>query len=214
MEMYLAGVSLRRVEAITEALWGTRVSPGTLSTLNQKLYSQIETWRNRPIEGEHPYLYLDGPLSGRPYLYLDGIVLKRSRAGEVRNVSLLLAVAVKADGYRESLGSLEEARATSRPAGSTTAATAAIPCKRASGPPSRQVRFSPASMPSSSSSFRSRSASLGALNPEFQSAQKLRQGAGPGGRGFIVRPGLTILRRSASKDLAEGTGEVRQGVEA
>jgi putative transposase len=35
MEMYLAGVSVRRVEDITEALWGTRVSPGTVSSLNQ-----------------------------------------------------------------------------------------------------------------------------------------------------------------------------------
>ncbi len=58
-------MSLRRVEAITEALWGTRVSPSRLSTLDEKLYSRIETWRNRSIEGEHPYLYLDGPLSGR-----------------------------------------------------------------------------------------------------------------------------------------------------
>ncbi len=65
MEMYLAGVSLRRVEDITEALWGTRVSPSRVSTLNKKLYSQIETRRNRSIEGEHPYLYQDGPLSGR-----------------------------------------------------------------------------------------------------------------------------------------------------
>ncbi len=72
MEMYLAGVSLRRVEDITEALWGTRVSPSTLSNLNEKLYSQIETWRNRSIEGEHPYLYLDG------------IVLKRSWGPEAQ----------------------------------------------------------------------------------------------------------------------------------
>jgi transposase-like protein len=38
IEMYLAGVSVRRVEDITEALWGTRVSPGTVSKLNQKIY--------------------------------------------------------------------------------------------------------------------------------------------------------------------------------
>ena len=68
IEMYLAGVSVRRVEDITEALWGTRVSAGTVSNLNQKIYGQIEAWRNQPIEGEHPYLYLDG------------IVLKRSSA--------------------------------------------------------------------------------------------------------------------------------------
>jgi transposase-like protein len=56
VEMYLAGVSVRRVEDITEALWGTRVSPGTVSNLNKKIYAQIESWRNRPIEGAHPYL--------------------------------------------------------------------------------------------------------------------------------------------------------------
>lgn len=36
IEMYLAGVSIRRVEDITEALWGTKVSPGTISNLNKK----------------------------------------------------------------------------------------------------------------------------------------------------------------------------------
>src|ERR1700693_1694784 len=60
VEMYLAGVSVRRVEDITEALWGTRVSPSTVSELNQKIYAQIETWRNRPIEGNDPYVFLDG----------------------------------------------------------------------------------------------------------------------------------------------------------
>jgi transposase-like protein len=98
VEMYLAGVSVRRVEDITEALWGTRVSPSTVSRLNQKIYEQIETWRNKPIEGSHPYLYLDG------------IVLKRTWAGEVRNVSLLVAISVNAEGYREMLGIVEGAK--------------------------------------------------------------------------------------------------------
>ena len=57
IEMYLAGVSVRRVEDITEALWGTRVSPSTVAELNQKIYAQIEAWRNRPIAGAHPYVY-------------------------------------------------------------------------------------------------------------------------------------------------------------
>lgn len=60
IEMYLAGVSVRRVEDITEALWGTKVSPGTISNLNKKVYKSIEQWRNRPIEGTYPYVYLDG----------------------------------------------------------------------------------------------------------------------------------------------------------
>ncbi len=98
IEMYLAGVSVRRVEDITEALWGTRGSPGTVSNLNKKIYAQIEAWRDRPIEGKHPYIYLDG------------IVLKRSWAGEVRNVSLLVAIGVNADGYREILGICEGAK--------------------------------------------------------------------------------------------------------
>jgi putative transposase len=51
---------VRRVEDITEALWGTRVSPSTVSDLNKKIYGTIEAWRNRPIEGDHPYVYLDG----------------------------------------------------------------------------------------------------------------------------------------------------------
>lgn len=95
IEMYLAGVSVRRVEDITEALWGTRVSSGTVSKLNQKVYKHIEAWRNRPIEDEYPYVYLDG------------VVLKRSWAGEVRNVSVLVAIGVGADGYRRILGVAE-----------------------------------------------------------------------------------------------------------
>jgi transposase-like protein len=98
IEMYLAGVSVRRVEDITEALWGTRVSPGTVSNLNKKIYAKIEAWRHRPIEGDHPYLYLDG------------IVMKRTWAGEVRNVSLLVASAVNAEGFREILGICEGAK--------------------------------------------------------------------------------------------------------
>jgi putative transposase len=95
VEMYLAGVSVRRVEDITEALWGTRVSSGTVSRLNQKIYAHIEAWRNRTIEGEFPYLFLDG------------VVLKRSWAGEIRNVSVLVAIGVGADGHRQILGVAE-----------------------------------------------------------------------------------------------------------
>jgi putative transposase len=42
LEMYLTGVSVRRVEGITEALWGTKVSPGTINNLNKKVYEKIE----------------------------------------------------------------------------------------------------------------------------------------------------------------------------
>lgn len=51
--MYLAGVSERRVEDITEAIWGTKVFPGTISNLNKKAYEHIEAWRNRPLNGRN-----------------------------------------------------------------------------------------------------------------------------------------------------------------
>mgnify|MGYP000298450336 CR=1 FL=1 len=92
IEMYLAGVSVRRVEDITEALWGAKVSPSTVSDLNQKIYGKIEEWRMRPINEEHPYVFVDG------------VYLKRSWGGEVQNVSVLVAVGVNQDGYREILG--------------------------------------------------------------------------------------------------------------
>jgi len=98
IEMYLAGVSVRRVEDITQALWGTRVSPGTVSNLNKKIYERIEQWRNRPIEGNFPYVYLDG------------IVLKRTWADQVRNISVLVAIGVDAEGYRRVLGVCEGAK--------------------------------------------------------------------------------------------------------
>jgi len=60
IEMYLAGVSVRRVEGITEALRGTKVSAGTVSNLNKKVYGHIETWRNRPLQGKYPYVYVAG----------------------------------------------------------------------------------------------------------------------------------------------------------
>ncbi len=95
VEMYLAGVSVRRVEDITEALWGSRVSAGTVSELNQKVYGHIDAWRQRPLRGSYPYVYLDG------------IYLKRNWGGEYENVAILLALGVDEDGYREVLGASE-----------------------------------------------------------------------------------------------------------
>ncbi len=93
IEMYLAGVSVRRVEDITEALWGSKVSPATISELNKKAYVHIEEWRNRPLKGnKYPYV---------------GIYLRRNWGGEYENVSILVAIAVNEEGYREVLGAAE-----------------------------------------------------------------------------------------------------------
>lgn len=98
IEMYLAGVSVRRVEDVTEALWGTKVSASTVSELNKKVYTKIEAWRNRPLTETYPYVYLDG------------IFLKRSWSGEVVNVSVLVAIGVSKDGFRDILGAMEGAK--------------------------------------------------------------------------------------------------------
>ena len=95
IEMYLAGVSVRRVEDISEALWGSRVSASTISDLNQKAYVHIEEWRQRPLHGKYPYVYIDG------------IYLKRNWGGEFENVSILVAIGVDEDGYREVIGAAE-----------------------------------------------------------------------------------------------------------
>ena len=96
IEMYLAGVSVRRVEDITEALWGSKVSPATISELNKKAYVHIEDWRNRPLQGGH-----------YPYVYVDGIYLRRNWGGEYENVAVLVVIAVNEDGFREVLGAAE-----------------------------------------------------------------------------------------------------------
>ena len=96
IEMYLAGVSVRRVEDITEALWGSKVSPSTISELNKKAYVHIEDWRNRPLR------------SGKyPYVYVDGIYLRRNWGREYENVAILVDIAVNEGGYREILGAAE-----------------------------------------------------------------------------------------------------------
>jgi putative transposase len=91
IEMYLAGVSVRRVEDVTQALWGTRVSGLIVRDLNQKRYKQIEEWRQQPLDGEFPYVFVDGRW------------LNRSWGGEVKNVSVLVAIGVAQTGYRQIL---------------------------------------------------------------------------------------------------------------
>ena len=95
VEMYLAGVSTRRIEDVSEILWGTKVSPATVSALNKKAYEKIEKWRSRPLSGAYPYVYVDG------------LYLKRSWGGEYENVAILIAIGVNSDGHREIIGCAE-----------------------------------------------------------------------------------------------------------
>jgi len=98
-EMYVQGVSTRKVAAITEQLCGTQISPSQVSRAAQTLDEELETWRNRPL-GEIVYLYLDARYE------------KVRQAGCVRDAAILMASGVKRDGERSISGisvSLSEA---------------------------------------------------------------------------------------------------------
>ena len=83
---------------ITEALWGAKVSPGTISNMNQKVYVQIEEWRNRPLVDQYTYVYRDG------------IYLKKNWGGAIENVAILVAIGVNREGNREVIGAMEGGR--------------------------------------------------------------------------------------------------------
>ena len=60
IDMYLAGVSTRQVDDISQLLWGDRMPSQTLSDKLKKVYDEIDAWRTRPLEGEYPYVFMDG----------------------------------------------------------------------------------------------------------------------------------------------------------
>ena len=60
IEMYLAGVSTRRIEDVGEILWGAGVSAGTVSNLNDKAFKAVDEWRCRPLTCAYPYIYING----------------------------------------------------------------------------------------------------------------------------------------------------------
>lgn len=95
IEMYLAGVSTRGIEDVSEILWGSSVSAATVSNLNERAFASVEEWRNRPLERAYPYVYVDG------------IYLKRSWGGAYENVAVMVAIGVNDDGYREVIGAAE-----------------------------------------------------------------------------------------------------------
>lgn len=93
--MYLAGVSTRRIEDVSEILWGAGVSAGTVSNLNDKAFKAVDEWRCRPLTREYPYACIDG------------IYPKRSWEGSYENVAVMVAIGVNEDGCREVVGCAE-----------------------------------------------------------------------------------------------------------
>jgi putative transposase len=92
MEMYVEGVSTRKVKDITEELCGTSFPKSLVSQLATRLDAELQTWRSRPLEGE-----------GYPYLFVDARYEKARTNGRVVSQGVLIVCAVREDGLREIL---------------------------------------------------------------------------------------------------------------
>ena len=90
-EMYVQGVSTRKVKAITEQLCGIHINSSAVSQAASQLDSELAKWRERPL-GEYPFLFLDA--------YYEQV----REDGQVRDLAVLVAVGVNPAGKREILG--------------------------------------------------------------------------------------------------------------
>jgi len=91
-EMYLQGVSTRKVKAITEELCGHSVSASIVSTINQKLDADLERFARRPLEEPHPFVVLDARYE------------KIREESVIRSRAVLVAIGINWDGRRCVLG--------------------------------------------------------------------------------------------------------------
>ena len=92
MEMYIEGVSTRKVAKVTEVLCGTEFSAATVSSLTKKMDESLKKFANRPLTEAYPYIILDARYEK---VRIDGIV---------QNQAVLIALGISWDGRREVLG--------------------------------------------------------------------------------------------------------------
>lgn len=90
-EMYVQGVSTRKVKAITEELCGVEISAMQVSRAAAQLDGVLQEWRERPL-GEISYLYVDARYE------------KVREAGQVRDAAVLIATGITPEGERQVLG--------------------------------------------------------------------------------------------------------------
>lgn len=91
-EMYVQGVSTRKVKKITEELCGLEISKSQVSALAKGLDSEIDRWRQRPLVKRYPYLVVDA------------LYEKVRHAGSVVSRGVLTVTGIDDEGYREVLG--------------------------------------------------------------------------------------------------------------
>ena len=91
-EMYVQGVSTRKVKAITEELCGQEFSASSISAINQRLDEELERFMRRRLEEDYPYLILDARYE------------KVRQEGVIRSRAVLVAIGVDGEGRRQILG--------------------------------------------------------------------------------------------------------------
>ena len=92
LEMYLSGISVRKIAGVTDALSRVRIGKDAVSRIARRLEEQQREWRERSLE-EKQY----------PYLYLDATYLKVRWGARVTSMALLVCVGVDEEGFREVL---------------------------------------------------------------------------------------------------------------
>jgi putative transposase len=93
MEMYVEGVSTRKVKDVTEELCGTSFSKSLVSSLAGRLDAELESWRSRLLEAQ-----------GYPYVFVDARYEKVRVDRRVVSQGVLIVSGVRYDGFRELLG--------------------------------------------------------------------------------------------------------------
>ncbi|PZN00837.1 MULTISPECIES: IS256 family transposase [Thermaerobacter] len=91
-EAYVHGVSTRKVDELVQALGVGGLSKSEVSRICAELDEHMERFRNRPLEGEYPYVWLDAK------------AVKVRQDGRVVNMAAVIAVGVRETGEREVLG--------------------------------------------------------------------------------------------------------------
>src|SRR6201989_3650928 len=91
-EAYIQGVSTRSVDDLVQAMGMNGISKSQVSRLCGEIDERVNTFLNRPLEGEWPYLWLDATY------------VKVRQAGRIVSVAVIIAVGVNSDGRREVLG--------------------------------------------------------------------------------------------------------------
>jgi len=90
--LYAKGMSARDIQATLHEAYGVEVSPATISTVTDKVWSLVEAWQNRALAAIYPIVYLDA------------IHLKVRRDGKVLNTAVYIVLGVDLDGQRDVLG--------------------------------------------------------------------------------------------------------------